>query len=98
MPPKGERHYSMQIEWDAEDGIYVVTVPELPGCRTHGRTYGEAVDKGEAAIESWIAAAQADGDTVPPPRLAPNYAAAAPIQEPDVGSPTRAVLRTGAGR
>ncbi len=35
--------YSMNIQYDPVDRIYVVTVPELPGCRTHGKTYEEAV-------------------------------------------------------
>jgi len=61
-------HYSMVIEWSDEDQVYVVTVPELPGCRTHGRTYEEAVRQGRDAIESWIDAARADGDRIPLPR------------------------------
>jgi predicted RNase H-like HicB family nuclease len=28
--------YSMVIEWKPEGSVLVVTVPELPGCRTHG--------------------------------------------------------------
>ena len=36
-------HYSMVIQWDSQDKIYIVSVPELPGCRTHGRTYEEAI-------------------------------------------------------
>ena len=60
--------YSMIIEWSDEDDAYIVTVPELSGCRTHGRTYEEAVAQGQDAIESWIDAARADGDPIPPPR------------------------------
>ncbi len=60
--------YSMIIEWSAEDEAYIVTVPELSGCRTHGETYEEAIAQGQDAIESWIDAARADGDLVPPPR------------------------------
>ena len=63
-------HYSMMIEWDAEDSIFVVTVPELPGCHTHGGTYEEAVKQGQDAIQSWIEAAEANGEAIPPPRLA----------------------------
>ena len=48
------KHYSMIIQWDPRDKIYVVTVPELPGCMTHGNTYEEAVKQGQDAIESWI--------------------------------------------
>ena len=64
------KHYSMLIQWDDEDKIYVVTVPELPGCRTHGKTYEEAVQQGQDAIESWILAALEDNAPIPPPRLA----------------------------
>jgi predicted RNase H-like HicB family nuclease len=62
-------HYSMVLEWDPVDQIYVVTVPELPGCSTHGRTYEEAVRQGRDAIVSWIDTARAWGRTVPPPRV-----------------------------
>lgn len=62
-------HYSMVIEWSDEDGIYVVTVPELRGCQTHGRTYEEAVRQGQDAIESWVEAQQAAGRPVPAPRV-----------------------------
>src|SRR5690349_19004720 len=47
-------HYSMIIEWSTEDEVYIVTVPELPGCRTHGRTREEAVRMGEEVIELWL--------------------------------------------
>ena len=64
-------HYSMVLEWDPEDQVFVVTEPELPGCQTHGNTYEEAVRQGQDAIQSWIDAARADGDPIPPPRLVP---------------------------
>jgi predicted RNase H-like HicB family nuclease len=60
--------YSMIIEWSDEDSAYIVTVPELSGCRTHGRTYEEAIAQGQDAIESWIDAARAGDSYVPPPR------------------------------
>ncbi len=62
-------HYSMVIQRDADDQIYVVTVPELPGCMTHGRTYEEAVQQGQDAIASWIMVAKELGRPVPPPRI-----------------------------
>lgn len=62
-------HYSMSIQWHAGDQIYVVTVPELPGCRTHGTTYEEAVQQGQDAIESWIMVAEELGRPVPLPRV-----------------------------
>lgn len=62
--------YSMEIKWSIEDEAYIVTVPELPGCVTHGNTYEEAVQQGKDAIESWIEASEEWGDPVPPPRVA----------------------------
>jgi predicted RNase H-like HicB family nuclease len=60
-------HYSMLIQWDKDDRIYVVTVPELPGCMTHGKTYEEAIRQGQDAIASWIMVAKELGRPVPPP-------------------------------
>jgi len=64
-------HYSLIIEWDPRDSVYVVTVPELEGCRTHGRTYEEAVANAQDAIWSWLDASQAWGRPIPPPRTYP---------------------------
>ena len=58
----------MIIQWSDEDQAYIVTVPELPGCKTHGHTYEEAAQQGQDAIESWVMAAVADNRPVPPPR------------------------------
>ncbi len=53
-----ETAYSMRLDWDPDDRIFVVSVPELPGCMTHGATREEAVRKGEEAISSWLIAAE----------------------------------------
>lgn len=63
------KHYSMLIQWSEEDDAYIVTVPELPGCVTHGATYEEAVQQGQDAIESWIDAARAWGRPIPEPQV-----------------------------
>ena len=60
------KHYSVIIGWDPDDKIYIVTVPELPGCMTHGNTYEEAIQQGQDAIESWIMVALEDNDPIPP--------------------------------
>ena len=62
-------HYSMMIQWDDIDKIYIVTVSELPGCRTHGKTYEEALQQGKDAIESWIDANKYWGRPIPKPRV-----------------------------
>ncbi len=63
-------HYSMVIRWDPRDDIYVVSVPELPGCRTHGKTYAEAIKNAIEVIELWIDDAIKSGEPVPPPLVA----------------------------
>ncbi len=62
-----EPHYSMNIVWDEEDKIFVVTVPELDSCMTHGKTYAEAVKNGEDAMNGWIEVARSLGWTLPQP-------------------------------
>jgi predicted RNase H-like HicB family nuclease len=68
-PRAEDLHYALVIEWDPRDAIYVVTVPELAGCRTHGRTYAEAITRAQEAIEGWVAVALEDGETLPPLRI-----------------------------
>lgn len=62
-------HYSMMIQWDPNDRIYVVTAPEVAGRTSHGATYEEAIREGQDAIETWLATARAYGDSIPPPRV-----------------------------
>lgn len=64
MNPK---HYSMTIQWDNDDKIYIVTVPELPGCKTHDKTHNKAIKNALIVIELWIEAAQEMGRLVPHP-------------------------------
>jgi predicted RNase H-like HicB family nuclease len=62
-------HYSMSLKWDPIDEIYIVSVPELPGCMTHGATREEAVRQGQLAIESWIDASREWKQPIPSPEL-----------------------------
>lgn len=61
--------YSVTMVWDPDDRIFVVTVPELPGCRTHGETYEEAAANAREVIASWVGAARALGRPLPAPRV-----------------------------
>lgn len=63
-------HYSMIIQWDEDDRIFVVNVPELPGCMTHGKTYEEAVKQGKEAIEGWLNVARDLDWPIPAPQVA----------------------------
>ena len=62
-------HYSLLIQWDDEDQIYVVSVPELPGARTHGKTYEEAIKNAHQVIELWLETAQDLGWDIPQPGI-----------------------------
>ncbi len=62
--------YSLIMVWDPDDRIFVVTVPELPGCKTHGATYEEAAARARDAIASWVGAAHAGGRPLPEPHVA----------------------------
>ena len=63
-----ESRYELIIFWDESDQIFVVDVPELPGCMAHGRSKSEAIDHAEAAIDLWIGTAKEDGIPIPEPR------------------------------
>ncbi len=66
-------HYSMLIEWSADDQAYLVTLPEwadhvmMPV--THGSTYSEAVQRGQEVLELLVSSARESGEPLPPPRM-----------------------------
>jgi predicted RNase H-like HicB family nuclease len=64
MAGKGIKSFTIRFE-PAEEGGYVVTVPELPGCVTEGDTFGEALDMVKDAIEGWLYVAAKHGDPIP---------------------------------
>jgi predicted RNase H-like HicB family nuclease len=61
--------YSMLIQWSDEDQVFVVSLPEFGGCKTHGLTYRSAVKHGVEALESLIDAYQAEGWALPNPTI-----------------------------
>lgn len=63
-----EMRYETIIYWDSQDEIFVVEVPELPGCIAHGASKQEALKNIEDAAALWIKTAQDDGVTIPVPK------------------------------
>ncbi len=63
-----ESQYEMIIYWDKTDNIYVVDVPELPGCMVHGKSKREALENAEKAIALWLKTAKEDGIQIPEPK------------------------------
>lgn len=64
MPHK----YEIIIYWSQEDELFVVEVPELPGCMADGKTYQEAAANAEKIIDEWVETAKELGRTIPIPR------------------------------
>lgn len=63
-------HYSINIQWSNRDQAYIANVPELPGCKTHGDTYKEALENILEVIELWLEAAREAGEAIPQPIIA----------------------------
>ena len=53
------------ILYPGEDGWWVAECPSLPGCVSQGTTKIEAIANIKEAIEGWMEAAQAHGQSVP---------------------------------
>ena len=65
--------YRMEIVEDRDEGGYVVSFPELPGCITCGETVESAVANAEDAKREWITAAMEEGITIHEPDDLENY-------------------------
>ncbi len=63
-----ESQYEMILYWDKTDEIFVVDIPELPGCMAHGKTKKQAIDNAESAVQFWIKTAKEDGIKIPDPK------------------------------
>ena len=57
--------YELIIYWSEVDQVFIVEVPELPGCAADGETYQEAVQNAEVVIQQWIETAQELGRPIP---------------------------------
>ncbi len=45
--------FGVVVEKD-EDGYYVASVPELPGCHTQAKTLDEVMNRVKEAIQLWL--------------------------------------------
>ena len=61
--------YRKNLFWSEEDQLWIVEVPELPGCLADGKTPEEALVNSEIIIDEWIQTATALGRTIPAPTL-----------------------------
>ena len=65
--------YRMELVKDQEEGGYVVSFPDLPGCITCGETIEMAVANAEDARKVWLTAAIEDGLRIPEPDELDDY-------------------------
>ena len=59
--------YSILIQYDETDDIYVASIPELKGCMAHGKTQSEAMREIKVAMELMIECMTEMGKELPKP-------------------------------
>ena len=65
--------YKMEVEPDVDEGGFVVSFPDLPGCITCGDTIEQAYANAEDAKKCWIEAALEEGIAIPEPHATKSY-------------------------
>ena len=61
--------YSVLIQYDDRDKIYVARIPEISGCMAHGNTQEDAMREIKIALELWLETANESGMKIPDPVL-----------------------------
>ena len=59
--------YKMELIPDPDEGGFVVSFPELPGCVTNGETAEQAIANARDAKVAWLTAALEDHIVIPEP-------------------------------
>ena len=65
--------YRMEIVEDQEEGGYVLSFPELPGCITCGETLESVLKNADDAKKAWLQAAIEEEWNIPEPDSLRNY-------------------------
>jgi predicted RNase H-like HicB family nuclease len=60
--------YEIVISWSEDDELFIATVPDLPGCMSHGTTYESALADIQEAMALWLEVSEEFGDPIPQPR------------------------------
>ena len=63
----GEREFDVVLE-AAEEGGFVVSVPDLPGCWTQGETREEALTNAKEAVRAYLDSLAELGRPLPKPQ------------------------------
>ena len=62
-------NYTMEVIKDPDEGGFVVSFPELPGCLTCGQSLESALANALDAKKSWLEAALEDGLVIQEPKF-----------------------------
>ena len=65
--------YRLELTPDSDEGGFVVSYPDLPGCLSTGDTVDEAIANAEDAKKEWFEAALEMGQDIPLPDELDNY-------------------------
>ena len=61
--------YTIMIQYDDVDNIYIASVPELQGCMAHGKTPEDALREVSVVLEMFMEEAAEMGRQLPSPKL-----------------------------
>lgn len=75
-----ELKYKLEINWSPDDGAYVVKVPELPGCVTHGDTMDEAYKNAKEAILGYLESLERRRLPIPKPLSEKTFTGKIPLR------------------
>lgn len=59
--------YRMELIPDQDEGGFIVSFPDLPGCLSSGETFEEALRNAEDAKSEWLTAAMEENIEIPVP-------------------------------
>lgn len=65
--------YRMEVIEDTEEGGYVISFPELPGCLTCGESMDSAMKNAKDAKKEWLTAAIEEGIPIQEPSRIEDY-------------------------
>ena len=65
--------YRLEIVPDTDEGGFIASYPELPGCLTVGNTAEEAVKNAEDAKKAWFFAATEENIVIPEPEASESF-------------------------
>ena len=68
-----ELPYRIELIPDTDEGGFVVSFPDLPGCLSSGETVDEAYRNAEDAKFEWLTAALEEGISIPEPDSIEDY-------------------------